>query len=54
MYWRDKNSIPNKILDVQRQEIGYDCGLFAVANLIELCFNVDNNSRLKPLSNQNV
>lgn len=34
---RDKTSI--KILDVQQQENGFDCGLFAIANLVAICFS---------------
>jgi Ulp1 family protease len=31
--------VPLKILENQQQNNGYDCGLFAIANLVEFCFN---------------
>ena len=38
IYKKDKTSIPIKILDIQQQENGNDCGLFAIANLVEFCY----------------
>ncbi|PJE77789.1 hypothetical protein CI610_03284 [invertebrate metagenome] len=38
IYGNNKSSIPVKILDVQDQNNGYDCGLFAIANMVEFCF----------------
>ena len=38
IYKKDITSILIKILDSQQQENGYDCGLFAIANLVEFCF----------------
>lgn len=47
MYWLDKNSIPIKILDAQKQQNGSDCELFAIADLVEFCFNPDNLLQIK-------
>ena len=38
IYKKDKTYIPIKILDIQQQENGNDCGLFAIANLVEFCY----------------
>ena len=42
IYKKDKTSIPIKILDIQQQENGNDCGLFAIANLVEFCYKEKN------------
>lgn len=34
IYKQEKSFVPINILDVQ-QEYGYDCGLFAITNLVE-------------------
>lgn len=47
IYGRDNTSIPIKILDVQQQENSYDCGLFAIANLVEFCFDPAHSFQIK-------
>lgn len=39
IYGNKKSSVLLKILENQQQNNGYDCGLFAIANLVEFCFN---------------
>lgn len=47
IYGRDKRPIPITILDVQQQENSNDCGLFAIANLIEFCFDPDKSFQIQ-------
>ena len=54
IYKKDKTSIPIKILDIQQQENGNDCGLFAIANLVEFCYKEDFFFRAKHHSKLNV
>ena len=53
IYKKDKTYIPIKILDIQQQENGNDCGLFAIANLVEFYYK-KNFLRAKHHSKPNV